>query len=92
MSHLYDVIKECDDFIAICGEYWYKRILRSKFKSWKKITQIDLGLDVTLYPNIKKKFNKINKRKFLYIGNDYSFNNYAKNLNYLRKISQFIEG
>ncbi len=91
MSHLYDVIKECDDFIAICGEYWYKRIPRSKFKSWKKkITQIDLGLDVTLYPNIKKKFNKINKRKFLYIGNDYSFNNYAKNLNYLRKISQFI--
>ena len=53
------------------------------------MTQIDLGLDV-IYANIKKKFNKINKRKFLYIGNDYSFNNYAKNLNYLRKISQFI--
>ena len=35
---------------------------------------------------ILKKFNKINKRV---LGNDYSFNNYAKNLNYLRKISQF---
>ena len=54
------------------------------------MTQIDLGLDVTLYPNIKKKFNKIHKRKLLYIGNDYSFNNYAKNLNYLKKISKFI--
>jgi len=91
MSHLYDIIKECDDFLAICGEYWYKRIFTSKFKSWKKkITQIDLGLDVSLYPKIKKKFNKINQRKFLYIGNDYSYNNYAKNLTYLKKISQSI--
>ena len=64
MSHLYDVIKECDDFIAICGEYWYKNS-RSKFKSWKKkITQIDLGLDVTLYPNIKKNLIKLIKENF----------------------------
>lgn len=91
MSHLHDVIKECDDFLAICGEYWYNRISKSKFRSWKKkITQIDLGLDVKLYPKIKKKFNKINERKFLYIGNDYSYNNYAKNLIYLKKISQLI--
>tara|TARA_B100001175_G_C19514158_1_gene646082 strand:- start:5341 stop:6459 length:1119 start_codon:yes stop_codon:yes gene_type:complete len=91
MSHLYDVVKECDNFLAICGEYWYKRISKSKFKSWKKkITQIDLGLDVKLYPKIKKKFNKINERKFLYIGNDYSYNNYAKNLIYLKKITQLI--
>jgi len=91
MSHLYDVIKECDDFLAICGEYWYKRISKSKFNSWKKkITQIDLGLDIKLYPKIKKKFNKINERKFLFIGNDYSYNNYAKNLTYLKNISQLI--
>ena len=91
VSHLYDVIKECDHFLAICGEYWYKRISKSKFRSWKKkITQIDLGLDVKLYPKTKKKFNKINERKFLYVGNDYSYNNYAKNLTYLKKISQLI--
>jgi len=91
MSHLYDVITECDVFLAICGEYWYNRISKSRFKSWKKkITQIDLGLDVLLYPKIKKKFNKINQRKFLYIGNDYPFNNYAKNLTYLKKISQSV--
>ena len=36
MSHLYDLIPKCDDFIAICGEYWKKRINKSKFKSWKK--------------------------------------------------------
>ena len=55
----------------------------------KKNTQIDLGLDFSLYPKIKKKFNKTHQRKLLYIGNDYSYNN-IKNLNYLRKISKSI--
>jgi len=36
MSHLFDVIKECDYFLAICGDYWFKRVNRSKFSSWKK--------------------------------------------------------
>ena len=88
MSHLYDVIPKCDDFIAICGTYWIKHLKNSFFNIWKKkIIHIDLGLDINQYPFIKKKFNKIGKRKFLYIGNDYSYNNFAKNLNYLKNIS-----
>ncbi len=87
MSHLYDVVPECDFFLAICGKFWFERLAKSKFKSWKKkMIQIDLGIDKKTYPFIKQKFNKINKRKIIYIGNDYSYNNFAKNLNYLKKI------
>ncbi len=91
MSHLYDLIPLCDEFIAICGTYWMRYLNKSLFKIWKKkITQIDLGLDPKQYPFIKKKFNKSGKRKFLYIGNDYSYNNFAKNLNYLKLVSEKI--
>ena len=56
----------------------------------KKITQIDLGIDRKNYPFIKKKFNKPGNRKFIYIGNDYAYNNFAKNTSYLNKISKNI--
>lgn len=91
MSHLYDLIPLCDDFIAICGNYWIKYLNNSIFKVWKKkITQVDLGLDPKQYPFIKKKFNEPGKRKFLYVGNDYSYNNFAKNVDYLKLISEKI--
>ncbi len=88
MSHLYDLVAQCDYFIAICGTYWMKYINSSILKIWKKkIVQIDLGLHRSKYPFIKKKFNKVGERKFLYIGNDYSYNNFAKNLDYLNLIA-----
>ena len=92
MSHLYDLMIKCDDFIAICGNYWMKYINNNIFKLWKKkISQIDLALHRSEYPFIKKKFNKIGDRKFLYIGNDYSYNNFAKNLKYLNILSKKID-
>ena len=33
-----------------------------------------------------KKINNKFSRKFIYIGNDYSYNNFAKNVNYLKSI------
>ena len=87
ISYLYDVVPQCDFFLAICGKYWFKRLPTSNFKSWKKkMFQLDLGLDRNQYPFIKKKFNSKNKRKFIYIGNDYAYNNFAKNINFLKKI------
>ncbi len=91
LSYLYNVVPKCDYFLAICGDYWFKRIPTSKFKKWKhKMIQVNLGINKNLYPFIKRKFNKIGKRKFLYIGNDYAYNNYAKNLPYLKKISKSL--
>ena len=48
--------------------------------------QLDLGINQKDYPFIKSKFGKNFKRKLIYIGNDYSYNNFAKNLHYLKKI------
>ena len=63
MSHLYDIINECDNFIAISGSYWIKYINKTILKIWKKkISQIDIGLYSSEYPKIKKKFNKPGKR------------------------------
>ena len=50
------------------------------------MVHIDLGLDTKVYPFVKKKFNKKKNRKIIYIGNDYSYNNFAKNLKYLKDI------
>ena len=91
MSHLYDMVQKCDYFFAICGTYWFRRVNKSKFKSWKnKMVHIDLALNQKQYPFIKKNFNKKSYRKFIYVGNDYSYNNYAKNLDYLKKLIKKI--
>ena len=36
MSHLYDIINECDNFIAISGSYWIKYINKNDFKNMEK--------------------------------------------------------
>ena len=55
MSHLYDIINECDNFISISGSYWIKYINKTILKIWKKkISQIDIGLYSSEYPKIKK--------------------------------------
>ena len=87
VSYLYKIIQDVDIFLAITGDYWIDNIKNTIFKQWKnKIKRLDLAIDLNHYPLIKKKFNKKNNRKFIYIGNDYRFNNYAKNLEYLKKI------
>lgn len=87
MSYINNFINEVDYFFAITGEYWFKRIENTIFASWKKkMIRIDMGINTKDYPVIKKKFNSPGKRKFLYIGNDYKFNNFAKNINYLENI------
>jgi hypothetical protein len=91
MSYLYDVVDKCDYFLALCGDYWFDRVSSSPFKKWNnKIIQLKLGIQKNLYPFQKKKFNVKGKRKFLYIGNDYAYNNFAKNLPYLNEISKAV--
>ena len=92
LSYINRFINECDQFIALCGDYWFKRVNKSIFNEWTNIIdQIDLCINSNLYPFIKDKFNKKGERKFLYIGNDYSYNNYAKNTDYLEEISKKFE-
>ena len=87
MSYLHNIINKVDLFFAISGEYWIDNIDKTIFKSWKKkIVRVDMGVNRAHYPFVKKIFNPPGKRKFLYIGNDYEFNNFAKNLKYLNNI------
>lgn len=87
MSYLNNIINNCDFFISITGEYWFNRIENTIFSTWKKkMIRIDMGINQNDFPQIKTNFNQPGKRKFLYIGNDYKFNNFAKNLPYLNKI------
>ena len=53
----------------------------------KKFHKLILGFTLQSIRRLKK-FNKPGKRKILYIGNDYSYNNFAKNLNYLELLSK----
>jgi hypothetical protein len=92
LSYLYSVLPHVDIFLALCGPYWFKRIKKSIFSPWKKkIQHINLGIDYKEFKFLKKKFNKSQKRKFLYIGNDYQYNNFAKNTKYLEQISNFFD-
>ena len=87
LGYLYDVLPFCDHYLTLCGNYWFDRIDKSIFSHWKsKMFHLDLSIDTNLFPYIKKNFNKKNNRKFLYIGNDYAFNNFAKNFSYLKEI------
>tara|TARA_B100001540_G_C15814685_1_gene646493 strand:+ start:1777 stop:2862 length:1086 start_codon:yes stop_codon:yes gene_type:complete len=89
LSYINKLIPYCDQFIALCGKYWFNRIRKSIFKEWHGIIDhIDLGINNKLFPFIKKKINPEGKRRFLYIGNDYSYNNFAKNTKYLEQISK----
>ena len=92
LSYLHSVMPYIDVFVALCGPYWFKRVKKSIFSPWKKkIKHINLGIDYKEFKFLKKKFNKKYKRKFLFIGNDYQYNNFAKNTKYLEQISNFFE-
>lgn len=87
MSYLYKIVQYCDFFIAITGKYWFESIKYTIFKTWKeKIIRLDMAIDTLHFPRVKNQFNKIGERKFLYIGNDYRFNNFSKNIQFLEKI------
>ena len=80
-----NIIENCDRYLAITGNYWIKRIKDSPFHHWKpKIIHMDLAVDRNDFPFIKKKFNPVEKRRFLYIGHTAWY----KNTSYLEKLAK----
>ena len=80
-------IDDCDQYLAITGNYWIEHILNTKISSWHpKMRQIDLAVDRNAYPFLKNHFNPPGQRKFVYVGND----NPVKNLKYLSQLSQAL--
>lgn len=84
VGYIDDVIDKCDLFLAITGDYWFQRISSEKTSRWlPKMIQLNLAVDRNQFPFLKKSFNPVGKRKFIYIGNDHP----GKNLPYLRAIA-----
>lgn len=64
------VVPRCDLVLAITGKYWFDTINDSLFSHWApKMIHLDLAVDRTEFPVIKKFFNPPGSRRFLYIGN-----------------------
>ena len=87
VAYLWNVINRVDQFAAITGKYWIDQIRTSSFSAWQdKIFQLELAVDRNDFPLVKLKFNDVDKRRFLYIGNSDS----CKNLKYLRQIANEV--
>jgi glycosyltransferase involved in cell wall biosynthesis len=79
------VLPRCDQWLAITGAYWFRRIEESPCAHWRpKMVHLDLAVDRDDFPRVKGAFNPPGKRRFLYVGSAVKF----KNLPYLSAIAQ----
>ena len=81
--------KYLKNYIAICGDYWILNLDNSDFANvFENIFQIRMAIDSTKYPFLRKSFNPVNNRKFIYIGRLSS----EKNIEMLERIAATVEG
>jgi|ETNmetMinimDraft_11_1059920.scaffolds.fasta_scaffold12317_2 glycosyltransferase involved in cell wall biosynthesis len=79
------IIEKCDRFLAITGNAWIKRLKESPFSHWEpKIVHLDLAIDRVDFPFIKRHFNPVEKRRFLYIGHTAWY----KNITFLERLAK----
>ena len=79
------IIKNCDRYLAITGNYWMNRLKNSPFQHWgPKTVHLDLAVDRENFPFIKENFNSVGKRRFIYIGHSAWY----KNTSFLEEIAQ----
>jgi len=63
------LLERADVLFAIMGQYWWDRWPSSPFAHWlPKMVRLDMAVDASLFPRIKKKFKPPGKRGYLYIG------------------------
>lgn len=85
-----DGLKSCDALIAICGDYWIDNFSESPLKDFsEKIFHINMAVDTSSYPLVKKEFNPPNKRRFLYIGRQGRFGD-EKGIGLLEELAKHI--
>jgi glycosyltransferase involved in cell wall biosynthesis len=79
-----DFIDDVDLYLAITGNYWFKRIKGSQYDRWlPKMRHMDFAVDILSFEKIKIKFGPVGSRRFIYIGNDHP----GKNLEFLSKLA-----
>lgn len=61
--------RHVDGLLGIMGPYWFDTWDESPFAHWKdKITRVDMAIDASRFPRVKKRFNPPGKRTFFYLG------------------------
>ena len=79
----------CDQYLAITGNYWFPAIEQSCFAHWRpRMEHLDLAIDRSDFPVIKRSFNAVGRRKFVYIGGNIG----PKNTGYLAEIASRMSG
>jgi hypothetical protein len=69
----------CENFVAICGEYWEKTWWNSPLsKNNRNFLRINMCIDPATYPWVRKSFRPKGQRRFLYIGHDRPYKNTAQ--------------
>jgi glycosyltransferase involved in cell wall biosynthesis len=77
-------LDRCDMVLAITGNYWFNSVSNSIYSHWRpKMVHLDLAVERTDFPIVKRSFNPPSKRRFLYIGNS----TWMKNPGYLSAIA-----
>jgi glycosyltransferase involved in cell wall biosynthesis len=72
------VLPHCDRFLAICGDFWFRRTPHTLFRHWgPKLVHLDLAVDRRDFPLLKSAFNPPGRRRFLYIGHSAWYKNPA---------------
>lgn len=83
-------LKFCDGLIAIGGDYWVDNFTESPLKDFsEKIFHLNMAVDASSYPIVKKEFNPPNKRRFLYIGRQSKFRD-EKGIKLLEELAKLI--
>jgi hypothetical protein len=83
------VLEDCDAYLAFCGEHWERALPSTPFRRWlPRFKRLDLALDRKEFPPIKRKFNRVGRRRFLYIGHS----GWPKNTRYLTALARALPG
>jgi glycosyltransferase involved in cell wall biosynthesis len=87
IAYIERLIRYCDLYLAITGNYWFSGICNSGFAHWlPKMRHLDLAVDRTEFPVLKRRFNPPGSRKFLFIGRT-GVTGRLKNTQYLADIA-----
>lgn len=77
------VIRDCDQFLAITGPYWFDSVAASSCAHWRpKMVHLDLAVDRSEFPVLAREPRPPGERSFVYIGNTV----WAKNTRYLTEL------
>jgi hypothetical protein len=81
------ILPKCDLFLAITGPHWFRTIEDSLCSHWRpKMIHLDLAVDRTDFPPLKRSFGAPGNRRVLYIGHT----SRGKNTSYLTEIAALI--